>query len=323
MYRFGALGVFQSLWTGSKEAELTLDPPAVVTETSTGFHAFAGCHIETQRWNWQTFSGSVDWSRDVCEPSKGAVLGRTRVVKDPAGAKTLCRDYAFDSIPSVAVDPIAGDGSSHDPWWTHAGLGRCSLAVDGSKGHGFLLSGKTSGRDDASFKAVLFDQTLIVEVNDDVLTGPVAKWSDGDHLDLWLASDADSYFGWCEGGETERQQRFGPTRWVVRIVDGQVFDRSGAPVRDIAVTRVEAGPTTVRLRVELPPFKAITLVYSDSDDGTAVKSVLASSRLVQGDGTTLGLPRSIDPALATCAVVNGNLEPVRKTPQDEKALVGD
>ena len=75
---------------------------------------------------------------------------------------------------------------------------------------------------------------------------------------------------------------------------------------------------TVRMRIDLPDgFKAITVAYSDSDDGRAQKSLLATSRLVFDVGSSLGQARAIDPARATCSVIAGRLEPVLKSVDSE------
>jgi hypothetical protein len=170
--------------------------------------------------------------------------------------------------------------------------------------------------------------TLFVEVRDDVFTGPSARWVNDDHVEVWLGSQADGNENapLLAEAASERlyEELFPVQQWGVRIVDARVFPAAGNPTAPLTAERFQVDPNTVRLRIKLPiPFETITVAYSDSDDARGQKTLLATSRLIFNVGSSLGVTRTIDPARAKCAVINGRLEPVlAPTPGPECPLVG-
>jgi hypothetical protein len=113
-----------------------------------------------------------------------------------------------------------------------------------------------------------------------------------------------------EKTEAEHQEGFPTEQWGIRLTDGAVFPGYGNPASTLQIEHRKVDPQTIRLRIVLPEFKALTVVYTDSDDGQTQKSTLATSRLSYGIGSTLGTPKTIAPIHATCAVAKGRLEPV-------------
>jgi len=297
-------------WYARSEADIAIHPLALVEESLSSGDGFSFCRHSGNTWNWQTFSGSR-WFR-------AAFSDHPEPPFDPGGnqpvnpGQDVCRTYEYALIPDVRLDEAFGaDG------WKSAALGRCALDVDGSKGHGYLRFGKTRGRSDASFRVLLAGPILFVEVRDDIFTGPTQNWVNDDHLEIWLGPEVDDRcsLGCMEETETEHRLRFPAYQWGVRIMDAQVFPAAGRPTAMVTVERIQVDANTVRLRIELPePFNAITVAYSDSDDGRTQKSLLATSRFTFGDGSTLGTSQVIDPSRATCTVLSGSLEPVRAPP---------
>ena len=77
-----------------------------------------------------------------------------------------------------------------------------------------------------------------------------------------------------------------------------------------------------RLKITLPKgMAAITLVYSDSDDGKKQERLFATSMLVPGKVETLGALLEINPTIAVCRAEGGKLEPVLKAHVGEKAIL--
>ena len=164
---------------------------------------------------------------------------------------------------------------------------------------------------DSSFRAVMTtDRTLFIEISDDRFVGPSADWVNEDHLEIWLSNEEGPESGKCfEKDHTPDLVQYG-----IRLIDGTVFPAFGHPKEPLMVERAEDTDAddkpVVRLKIKLPEFKAITVVYSDSDDGKAQKRLIATSPLKFGKRLTLGGVYEINPKDATCAVKDGKLEPV-------------
>jgi hypothetical protein len=283
-----------SSWRWSERTVLALAPLRVVrTESSGGWSL--GANEEQIAWSFDDFEGSVRWYSPPCKPDGSPPDG------DPVEARSD-EAFAYASIPAVDTgDDYASSG------WKTAALGRCSLLVDSGGSRGFVVHGKPGAEGDASMRVVASRQReLFVEVRDDRKVGPGARWIHDDHLELWLGKSLPGYMDHC------LQRRAEPSQWGVRIADGKVFAGRGKPdPKAIGVDRFEAPDGAVRLKLTLPPgLDAITLVYSDSDDGRTQERLIATSRLVTGKIETLGALRPIDPKQATCRVDGGRLEPV-------------
>jgi hypothetical protein len=278
-----------STWVGTFAAELGLDPPELISESRSYWNRMVECASEVETWSWESFAGSNVWQGKSC------------------GDAEVCEQHEYALVPAVSADAAFAESG-----WKDAALGRCALDVDGSKGHGFGTFGKTRGRGDAFFRAVIAGDVLFVEIHDDAFTGPSASWVNVDHLEVWIAEDRPSYMLSCDfvDGKTSV-----PRQWGIGVVDGQVFAGSGKPTDMLQVERVMVDAHTARMRVVLPVSGSITVVYSDSDDGRKQKSLLATSKLSFGNASTLGAVKKIDAARARCVVIDGKLEP-RTAPVD-------
>jgi hypothetical protein len=265
-----------------------------------------------------TFGAELGLSPPTLKAEEQRLWNRTRpcVAEDETESckkAPVCDQYAYALLPDVSTDAaFANEG------WSTAALGACAVDIDGSPGHGFVTFGKTQGRDDASFRAVLSDGALYVEVHDDKLIGPTASWVNEDHLEIWVAHEADSYMRLCPDGDIGRLSP--PQQWGIGLMDGRVFAGSGKPTETLGVNRSQVDAHTVRLRITLPAAAALSVVYSDSDDGKVQKSLLSTSKLVFGDTSTLGVPKRIPKERAACRVTGGRLEP-QVTPPSPAAPV--
>jgi len=104
-----------------------------------------------------------------------------------------------------------------------------------------------------------------------------------------------------------------------------VFPGFGTPAGLSGVESTRTG-RVARLKIPLGVERAsglghLTVAYSDSDDGSRQKRVLATSQVERGRGETLSDVWDVDPAQATCtetgkalAVARAPLRPRRNQP---------
>ena len=277
-----------SAWRWTETTTLTLSPLHVSRKDIAGYWAI-GTNDSTEQWSRDAFTGEVSWWSPPCNADGDA--------PDAQDASHDGPRYAYHPIPAVTLPRELVTGG-----WKTVSLGRCAALADAS--HGYVLSGHPSA-DDASLRVVAAsDRQLFVEVHDDHFTGPTARPQLDDHLELWLADQPASYMDHC----IDTQKKL--VSVAIRVADGAVTSTSRAATRALRVERVVAG-TTARFAIGLPPgYAAVTVVYSDGDDGRMVDSRLATSKLVRGSWPTLGALRPIAAADATCELRGGRLEPV-------------
>jgi hypothetical protein len=274
---------------------LRLSPLRLMSEGQRTFTATEdGEKEDGEFWDFDTLRGEVVRAAPECEP----------------GAPSL-GERSLPYLPQVQVEKaFVQEG------WKQAGLGTC-----GFESGNFLLGNQDDPKD-ASLKALLVaPDTLLVEVRDDKWTGPSAKWLNDDHLELWLAPRAPQELTGC--GKPEKEAL--PVQWGIRLVDGKVFPAFGSPKQTLGVERAELpGKKGYRVKVKLPPFQGISVVYSDSDSGRKQELMLATSLVKFGRPETLNPVRVVPPEEATCAVKNGELAvvpaPTKKTEPDVAVL---
>ncbi len=293
LYEFDGNNV-PSTWIGSYTAEISLFPPRLMRQSHHFSNRMQACPEETTTWDWLSFSGEVSWAAESC------------------GKPGSCRSYEYIPIPDVTLPSefVAGG-------WERVELGGCAVGVDGFDGRGFRTFGASAGATDASFDAVLSGNVLFVEVHDDAFTGPSAHWVNDDHLEIWADKGGlNSYMRTCEYKASELRQ------WGIRVVDGATFPGFGAPKQMPHVARVQVDQRTIRLRVDMPvdDDASLTIAYSDSDDGKRQKSVLATSRLIFGDGATLGNRQMVPRSSAVCRVQGDRLDVRAVEPNGDTAL---
>lgn len=302
-----------SSWRWSETREISLAPLRIRRTASNGWWNMSS-NVENTEWSWDDFAGKTTWYSPPCNangqpdfPSDSQDVGPG----DRGGV-----EYSYAALPMVEIDePFASSG------WKTAGLGRCALSLDAAGERGFVVHGKPGERSDAALRVVASARgVLYIEVEDDRLVGPSPRWVRDDHLEIWLAKDLPGYMAHCLDKVDP------PEQWGIRIADGKVF--AGAEQPDPAALTVErvaashaAGPT--RFKIGLPPgHQAVTVVYSDSDDGRKQERLLATSKLTHGNPFTLGAFTRLPPERVTCRVEGGRLEPVEK-PVDPARFADD
>ena len=215
-------------------------------------------------------------------------------------------EYDFLPIPRLALPPELGDG------WRTTELAGCALRLDSSGRRsendpvpGFLVHGKPGQAGDARVAVLADEQHLYVEIHDDRWQSGAARWIFDDHLELWLAEKAPRYMTHCLApGDAGKA-----VQWGIRLADGKVFAAAGKPsgTLDVVVVPPAAGGPA-RVRIRLPEkTDALTLVYSDSDDGKTQERLLATSKLAGGKTWTLGGLHQVAPERSRCVVEGGKL----------------
>ncbi len=303
---FGTSG--GSNWRGGHSKEISLSPLRVLSTSSDGYWTMGANH-ESRKWSWDDFSGLVSWYSPACLAD-----GSSPEPDGPAGGDDTKDAFVYAPIPAVDFE---GDFAASG--WKDTGLDRCSLQLDASEKSGFVTHGKAGEAADASMRVVASkNDELFVEVQDDKWVGPSASWVKDDHLELWLAKELPGYFTHCLD-----KSIVAPQQWGIRIADGKVFAGAGKPdEKAITVEKVTLGSGGARLKIKLPKgMAAISLVYSDSDDGKKQERMFATSKLVHGKGETLGALQVIDSKSAVCRVEGGKLTTRLKNHEDPRAIL--
>ncbi len=280
-----------SAWRWHRHVEVQLSPLAVLSDSSDGYWNI-GPNRGTTTVQWSPFKVSHEWYSPAC----GSAAEEGDQTSEPKD-----QEYNYDvSIPLVSMpESFVKDG------WRALELGNCGLRVDASGKNGFLIHGQATSATDAAFTVVAIDKkTLLVEVTDDRWVHSAKTWLFEDHLEIWRGP-ALSYHDHCVPPKQDTEQ------WAIRVHDGQVFPAHGKPSTPIKVQRVHTPSGSIRLKLTLPfdlSDQAITVVYSDSDDGKTQKTLIANSRLQFGKARTFGSLYSIYEKTAICDGSTGRLD---------------
>ena len=303
-----------SAWRWENSHVLDLSPLRLHREASwTG--STVSAVAERSTFDWADFRGRVRWYKPECPPGGGP----PPPAEDELGIVTNDSDtraYVYDPIPLVTIAEPFRAGA-----WKTIPLGSCAPPFDGVGSRGFITHGAAGDPRDAAMRVVASANAakgtteLFIEVVDDVFTGPTAKWLYDDHIELWLKDEDPDPSDLClpgsAGGGAGRLRQ-----WAIGLADGKLYAGHHATADSITVDRAtgkdETGRASVRLRVTLavPALDAITVVYSDGDDGKTQERLIATSKLTFAKGQTLGHLRPIATEEAVCEVVAGVL--VRK-----------
>ncbi|WP_157774970.1 hypothetical protein [Melittangium boletus] len=279
-----------SPWSSSRSVQLSpLLPGSEVNRTQRISRTTKKQKEDGDSWDFEKMSGEVVRAPSDCASGKEAPEGRT-----------------LPYLPQVQVDKAYIEGGWKQTGFA-SGEGECFLTAD------TYLQGADKVRDvnDASLTVLLVaDDTLMIEVLDEKVTGPSAKWLNDDHLEVWLAPEPPQELSDC-GPPTDEQL---PKQWIIRIADGKVFPGFGKPEQTLQVERAQMpGKEGYWLKVKLPPdlFRGISVVYSDSDSGKGPDSRVATSKLKPGRPETLNPVYWVRPEQAVCTVRDGQLTAVR------------
>jgi hypothetical protein len=272
-----------SSWRWASQVELQLVPLMMIFELHSSSRTLSPETSET-RFNYRTFEGRA--LREVLD---------CKVSPEETMLDSPTRTLEATLVPRVDLPADFLKGG-----WKRTGLGQCSAAG------GDVLLGKPQGKDDARIRAVIGQgDVLFLEVVDDTWTGPSAKWLADDHVELWLFPEPPETADACGRNGKEA----GLVQWGIRIADGKVFPAYGNPKPPLPVEVVREGKLA-RLQVKLPPgIKALTAVYSDSDEGKKQELMVATSHLEFGRAATLSPLRVLAPSEATCQLKGQELVP--------------
>jgi len=291
-----------SSWRWDTTTTVRLAPLEILEERH-GESWTLGDNEQSSLWSWRGFRGRAAGTAIACGPD-GDPPGHD-------GGADVALPYAYIAIPQVTVPAAFRDGG-----WRTTGLGACAATIDSATagptdddpvGRGWVVHGSPGAAADARMSVVAdLDGALYVEVHDDMWHSGAKSWLRDDHLEMWLGDRASSGSP-CLTPATLPT----PRQWGIRISDGAVFPAHGKPGTPFAV-EVEPpranGPARLMFR---PPagFEAITLVYSDSDDGVQQERLIATSELAFGKPWTFGVLRTIAADRAVCDVAAGTLTP--------------
>jgi len=291
-----------SAWRWGNDVTVGLDPLRIISAGTSSFWTLdEGGTSKSEDWNYDTLQGKENWSAPDCEGRRKEEEARKRDAAADTDNFAASKDYEALLIPRVQLPAaFVQDG------WRTIGLGDCGAFVDGDE-HGYAVYGGKGKASDAAMRVVASKDggVLFVEVSDDRWTAAGKSWVKEDHLELWLApAEPTSRELMCEGPPSPDPSR----QWGIRISDGQVFPAFGSPEPLAGVEVVRSGrvarariPATEWLKGEGEAV-AVTVVYSDSDDGLRQKRLIATSQIERGQEVSLGHLRDIDPQETTCVV---------------------
>ena len=289
-----------SAWRWFEKYSVSLSPLRPRSAESNGYWNL-GAHFLARRFDWDKFGGRQAWYTPYCKAD--GEMDESQLKDDEltiGGDLESPGDYAFayEFVPAVTLDPkFVKSPESVE-------LGSCALTLDAGKTTGFVLEGTAGEPSDTSLSVVASaDGTrLYIEVKEVVWTArPQPHF---DRLELW-SSDGEPRTG---------SHCIEPPKAKISAFDidltGRVDRQRGrAPAPKVSVPK--ATPGTRRLVLSWQkPLEHVTLVYSDSDDGTSVKRRISTSKLRPDNPDSLGYVHPIQASEATCQVREGRLEPV-------------
>lgn len=291
-----------SNWMWSITAVLELSPLQVVEHHRSGSFVL-DVNRRSESWDWTRPAGGVTWTAPRCDE---------REDKEGYGTKPEHGEYRFDFLMQIEVDDAFRDGG-----WKTTGLNDCSLQVDSRGndagddsedfGSGYVIHGDPADPSEASFRAVMDEEaTLYLEIRDAEWITGADRWIHDDHVEIWTGS-ATGYMNHCL--ETDE-----PSQWGIALFDDEVYPGYNDPDPEaISVQRHLVGddedPDAVRMKIEFSSTpEAVTVVYSDTEDGNGQDRLIATSDLRHGDAASLGKTREISSGEARCTIVDGELE---------------
>jgi hypothetical protein len=242
------------------------------------------------RWSWESFSGYINDSMTTCDADGMVTEG---------GALHEFKASLIPRLPSLPGDK----------GWKETGLGQCSVHVDSAGEGGFITYGKPGEAADATLRALLVgENVLYVEVSDDTISQGAAKWLHDDHIELWVVPKGALGYPDCLTPKSATVYQWGV------MLDGAVHAAHGKPKDAPKVEVHKVNATTYRLRVELPmDLDALSVVYSDSDDGKSQERLLATSAVAFGEGFSLGRAQEVKAeSPAHCVLKGSTLTPTFK-----------
>ncbi len=253
-----------STWRWDSTTTWQLSPYAVL-ETSHGSEWTMGANRSGDSWSWETLSGTGFMTTPSCEDQDQA-LPETRWMTLP-------------------VHPAEGSDGS---------LGDCTVSVDSANTTGFVVFGEPGEASDGGMRVALSDAgELLVAIHDDVWVDDAASWLLNDHIEVWTAPEASDDMA-CRFPLEVAQ-------WGIAL-DGQVHAAYGAATAAPPQVSVSTTDDIRHVRIALGSVpEALTVVFSDTDDGLAQERLIATSTLRFGDAHSLGQTMALEERGGLCS----------------------
>lgn len=292
-----------SNWMWNTSNVVRLSPLRVLEEHRSGEWAL-DVNRKSESWDWTRPAGGVNWTAPHCD-EREEDGGRH-------GYEPEHGEYRFDYLMQIQLDD-----PFRDRQWRTTNLEGCSLQVDSRGndldaddgeqfGSGYVTHGEPTDPGEASFRAVMgSESTLYLEIQDSEWITGADRWIHDDHVEIWTGP----FIGYM----THCLEPDAPSQWGVSLFEDAVHSGYNDPDPDaLSVQRHEVGdgddPDAVRIKIEFEtPPEALTVVYSDTDDGESQDRLIATSELRHGDAASLGQTREIAPDEARCRIVDGQL----------------
>jgi hypothetical protein len=264
-----------SNWRWYKATTIDLATMQLAETTDDSFFSSNPAIEVTTTWNDDRFEGTSSWKAELC-------------------GKPEPKTWRASLIPAVEIP----DGFD----WKFQSLGDCASVIDGQDGEGwargYVIHGDRGSAADTSMKVLASTSgTLFVDVIDDAIVASKKSWIHGDHLELWVSPESPKTM---EFDCLDPKDKGTAWQWGIDAVDGAIHAAHGKPSAKLKAERVRTAKG-VRYKVELPAdTKALTVVYSDSDDGTSQERLIATSTFEFGRVQSMGALHKVDAKHATC-----------------------
>jgi hypothetical protein len=251
-------------------------------------HLFHSLKWQAEAWDWRTLRGQV-WDAFRSEDEE--------VLSNVCGHSPKLPSYII--IPAL---PVSADSLEKQ----QARLGSCAVRLDASGANGFVTWGRPDRQDPVEVKLLFAGgRTLLAQIIDPKRhTGSARTWVQADHFEIWLG-----------GPLTELVQ------FAIPLDEGPVEVGYGKPKAMPIVrrwtNRLADGRTAQLLRIELPPrggeAEGLTVLYSQSQAGTAQKRMIATSKFRRAEQESLGSfgdvsGRNAPARYVDCRLIDGALE---------------
>ncbi len=279
-------------WAASKTVDL-----ASSVITSEGSYSFFGTNPNS----------SHDQSLDY---EKMAVVDERSVWRCGEPEDTVAAFKSL-SIPRLDLPSLFSD----EGWRTNS-LGECSTQLDSTGAAGFVIHGEKSTASDSSMKVVAHGNIIFVEVMDDQLIPSASgNWIHGDHLELWVSPEGPPTM---EIDCVDLSHKGRSWQWGIDALTGTIHEAYGKPAVKLLAEQV-AFDGGVRFKIALPAdTKAVTVIYSDSDDGKTQERLVATSDFEFAKVPTMGTLVDINPERLVCTVADGHLAKSLKSVSGER-----
>lgn len=279
-------------WAESKTVDLTSN-----TIVSEGSYSFFGTNPNSLH------DQSLDYEKLVVADERSVW---------PCGAP----EDAVESFESLSIPRVDLPAAFHDGGWKTTSLGECSTQLDATGAEGFVIHGKKSTASDTRMKVVANGNVVYVEVMDDQLVASASgNWIHGDHLELWVSPEGPPTM---EVDCVDLKAKVKSWQWGIDALTGTIHDAYGKP-RLALVAEHEAINGGARFKVTLPTdANALTVIYSDSDDGKTQERLVATSDFKFGKVATMGTLVDINPLRLQCRVADGHLVKSLKSVSGER-----